>query len=169
MDSTRDDRGIWKKALWLVPLIVIGGSLSGIGFGPDQWYAQLEKPSFQPPSYLFGIVWPALYTMMALALATVLNEPKSPERTSAVTFFLIQLILNFSWSYVFFGARAIEPASWLLMAIIVAAAVTAGKFFRIRPLAGWLMLPYLAWLLFAFVLNRSIVALNPGAGSPLFG
>ncbi|WP_265529382.1 TspO/MBR family protein [Sphingomicrobium marinum] len=169
MTVTRDDRGIWKKALWLVPLIVIGGSLSGIGFGPDEWYQQLQKPSFQPPSYLFGIVWPALYTMMALALATVLNEPETPERRTAIILFIVQLMLNFAWSYVFFGARAIEFASWHLAAILLVAALTAGKFYRIRPLAGWLMVPYLAWLTFAFVLNRTIVALNPGAGAPLFG
>ncbi|NNC48742.1 MAG: tryptophan-rich sensory protein [Sphingomonas sp.] len=169
MEIEHDDRGIWKKAMWLVPLIVIGGILSGIGFGPDEWYQQLEKPSFQPPSYLFGIVWPALYTMMALAVATVLNEPESPARRSAVILFIVQLLLNFAWSYVFFGARAIGFASWHLAAILLVAALTAGKFYRIRPLAGWLMVPYLAWLTFAFVLNRTIVILNPEAGVPLFG
>ena len=167
--TRRDDRGIWKKALWLVPLVVVGGSLSGIGFGPDDWYAALEKPTFQPPAYLFGIVWPALYTMIALALATVLNEPRTPQRDRAVALWVIQLVLNFAWSYVFFGAHAIDIARWHLLAILVIAALAAGRFYRIRPLAGWLMVPYLMWLIFAYTLNSAIVGLNPGIAEPLFG
>ncbi|MCM8556564.1 TspO/MBR family protein [Sphingomicrobium sediminis] len=169
MSDAKNDKGIWKRALWLVPLTVVGGSLSGIGFGPDGWYEALEKPSFQPPSYLFGIVWPALYTMIALALATVLNEPRSKARDTAVTLWIIQLAINFTWSYAFFEARAIGYAKWHLLAMLVVAALTAGRFYRIRPLAGLLMLPYLAWLIFAFTLNSAIVSLNPGAGQPLFG
>ncbi|MCJ7420460.1 TspO/MBR family protein [Sphingomicrobium astaxanthinifaciens] len=169
MSATKSDKGIWKRALWLVPLVVIGGSLSGVGFGPDAWYAALEKPSFQPPAYLFGIVWPALYTMIALALATVLNEPRTPARDAAVGLWGIQLLLNFSWSYVFFGAHAIAFAKWHLAAILVVAALAAGRFWRIRPLAGWLMVPYLLWLIFAFMLNSAIVELNPGVSEPLFG
>lgn len=163
------DRYFWRRALWLVPAIVIGGSLSGVAFTPDDWYRALEKPPFQPPSYLFGIVWPLLYAMMGLALAIVLGHPPGRERRIALTLFLVQLALNFSWSYVFFGAHAISEAKWLLYAILVFASMTAGRFWRIRPLAGALMLPYLAWLIFAAVLNGAIERLNPGAGSPLLG
>ncbi|MBB3763425.1 TspO/MBR family protein [Sphingomicrobium lutaoense] len=166
---TPSNRAIARRTLWLVPLIVIGGSLSGVAFSPDDWYRALEKPSFQPPSYLFGIVWPLLYAMMGLALAVVLAHPPGKERKVAVTLFLVQLALNFSWSCVFFGAHAISTAKWLLYAILVFASMTAGRFWRIRPLAGALMLPYLAWLIFAAVLNGAIERMNPGAGSPLFG
>ncbi len=169
-EAKRDDRGIWKRALWLVPLIVVLGSLSGIvsnsGYA-NGWFAGLQKPSFMPPGWAFGAAWTALYTMLALALATVLNEPRSKERTTAVTLFVTQLVLNYLWSPVFFALHDIKLASALLFAILLVSAITAGKFWRLRPLAGALMLPYLAWLTFASVLNHAIDTLNPGAGESL--
>ena len=171
MTSKRDDSGIWKRALWLVPLIVIGGTLSGFlsGSAQGEWYASLEKPSFQPPGQAFGIVWPALYTMMALALATVLNEPRTKARDKAVTIFLVQLALNYAWSFVFFSAQAIGNALSLLVVIVALVATSVVLFWRIRPLAGALLLPYLAWVIFATALNSAILTLNPGAGTPLIG
>ncbi|WP_265571008.1 TspO/MBR family protein [Sphingomicrobium nitratireducens] len=170
-DVPRNDKGIWKRALWLVPLIVILGSLSGIlsNSAEGEWYRGLEKPSFQPPGWAFGAAWTTLYTMMALALATVLNEPRTAKRDAAVAIFVVQLVLNYAWSFVFFSLEAIEAAKWWILAILVLAAIAAGRFWRIRPLAGALMLPYLLWLIFAYTLNSAIVRLNPGAGSPLFG
>lgn len=155
-----------------MPLIVGVGSFMGIvsnsGY-ENAWFAALDKPAFMPPGWAFGTAWTTLYTMLAIALATILNEPRSKERDAAVAMFLVQLALNFAWSPVFFAMHAITPAKWLLVAILVTAALAAGRFWRIRPLAGALMLPYLAWLIFAFTLNSSIEGLNPGAGSPLFG
>src|SRR5688572_1651707 len=112
-EAARDDRGLWKKALVTVPTIVIIGSamgyLSNSGFSND-WYAALEKPSFQPPGPAFGIVWTALYTMMGIALAAILNEPDSPPRRRALALFGAQLGLNFAWSPIFFGAHMIDLA-----------------------------------------------------------
>lgn len=165
----KPDRPWWKYAILFVPLIVIGGSASGIGFGPDEWYRELEKPAFQPPNYLFGIVWPILYALLGVAISMILASPKTPKRDAAIGLFVLQLALNFAWSYVFFGAHAILFAKWHLAAILVIAALAAGRFFRIRPLAGWAMVPYLLWLIFAFTLNSAIVELNPGVSEPLFG
>ncbi|WP_265562303.1 TspO/MBR family protein [Sphingomicrobium arenosum] len=159
----------WKYAIFLVPGIIILGSASGIGFGPDAWYEALEKPTFQPPAYLFGIVWPILYGLLGLSLSLILASQRTPARNAAIALFLLQLVLNFSWSYVFFGAHAIAFAKWHLAAILVIAALAAGRFFKIRPLAGWAMVPYLLWLIFAFTLNSAIVELNPGVSEPLFG
>lgn len=160
-----------KRALIIAPVIMIVGSLIGglSGSGDGDWYASLQKPSFQPPGWAFGVVWPILYAMQGVALAIILGEPESRERNVAIGLFAAQLALNFLWSPVFFAWQAITPAKWLIYAIAVLAAITAGRFWRMQRLAGALMLPYLAWLIFAATLNGAIEQLNPGAGSPLFG
>ncbi len=127
----------------------------------------LAKPDFMPPGWAFGAAWTALYTMLAIALATILNEPPSRERRSAIALFLAQIILNFLWSPVFFAGHDIRLASVLLVVILLLSAVTAGKFWRLRPLAGALMIPYLGWLIFASLLNTTIDKMNPGAGESL--
>ncbi len=169
-NDKHDDRGIWRRASWLVPLLVVLGSLSGFlsnsGYSND-WFESLAKPDFMPPGWAFGAAWTALYTMLALALATILNEPPSPERRVAIGLFITQLILNFLWSPVFFAGHDIRLASVLLLAIVLVSAVTAGKFWRLRPLAGALMIPYLGWLIFASLLTTTIDKMNPGAGESL--
>ena len=95
----RDDRGIWGKALVAMPAIVLGGLLAGwlSNSGMDNgWYASLAKPGIQPPSYVFGPVWAALYALMGLALAVIWNEPPSKQRSRAFGLFFIQLGLNFA-------------------------------------------------------------------------
>ena len=170
--AARDDRKIWKKALITVPAIVILGSLAGIlsnsGFDND-WYAALKKPAFQPPGWAFGAVWTTLYTMLGIALATILGEPPSKMRTTALTLFFIQLAVNFSWSSIFFAARMIDAGLVTILTMLILAAATANLFRRIRPVAGWLMLPYLLWLCLATALNYETGKLNPGADAAPLG
>ena len=164
--ATRDDRGIWKKALITVPLIVIVGGLMGVvsnsGFGND-WYAPLTKPSFQPPGWAFGVVWTTLYTMMGIALATILNAPKSAERSRGLTLFAVQLALNFAWSPIFFGGGMIDVALLVILAMNVSVTATIISLWKVRPLAGALLIPYLLWLCLATALNHETGRLNPGA------
>jgi len=170
--SARDDRGLWKKALFTVPAIVIGGLVMGAisNSGMENgWYADLQKPSFQPPGWVFGAVWTSLYTMLGIALAAILNEPESKQRQIALALFAAQLTLNFAWSPVFFGFRMIDLALVLIVAMLVLAVATANVFRRIRPVAGWLMLPYLAWLCTATALNYETGRLNPGADAAPLG
>ncbi len=166
------DRGIWTKALVAVPLIVgIGtlmGYLSNSGFS-NEWYAGLEKPAFQPPGWAFGIVWTILYTMMGIALAAILNEPDSKQRRTALSLFGVQLGLNFSWSPFFFGAHMIDAALVIIVVILLTAAATANLFRRLRPVAGWLLVPYLLWLCLATALNYETGRLNPGADAAPLG
>lgn len=169
--TARDDRGLWKRALITVPVIVIlgfvMGAVSNSGFGND-WYDRLAKPSFQPPGWAFGAAWTALYTMLGIALAAILNEPFSHRRQLAIALFAAQLTLNFAWSPVFFKFHMIDLALVIIIAMLVLAMVTANLFRRLRPVAGWLMLPYLAWLCLATALNYETGRLNPGAdGAPL--
>ncbi len=165
-EKQRDDRGLWRKALITVPLLVVIGSLIGIvsnsGFAND-WYAPLAKPSFQPPGAAFGIVWTMLYTMMGIALAAILNEPPSQQRRVALSLFIAQLALNFAWSPIFFGGGMIEAALLVILAMNVLVTMTIITFWKIRPLAGALLIPYLLWLCLATALNHETGRLNPGA------
>ena len=164
--------GIWKKALVTVPAIVVVGSLMGIvsnsGF-ENGWYAALEKPAFQPPGWVFGVMWTALYTMLGIALAAIWNEPRSPLRRTALILFFVQLVLNFAWSPIFFGAQMIDVALVTILVMLILATATANMFRRIRPVAGWLMLPYLLWLCVATALNYETGKLNPGADAAPLG
>jgi translocator protein len=171
-DAARDDRGIWKKALITVPLIVGIGSLMGYlsnsGFSND-WYAALERPDFQPPGWAFGAVWTTLYTMMGIALAAILNEPDSPQRRRALSLFGAQLGLNFAWSPIFFGERMIDLAFIVIVLMLVLSLATARAFRNIRKVAGYLLIPYLLWLCLATALNYETGRLNPGADARPLG
>lgn len=167
-----DRRPWWKLALVTVPAIVLAGSASGwlsnSGYG-NAWFAGLVKPIFMPPGWLFGVAWTALYTLMGIALALVLAAPHSDRKRKALILFFAQLGLNFAWSPVFFAVHDIRLASIVIFVMLALAAAAAGQFFRIRPLAGALMTPYLAWLCFAAALTSTIDGLNPDAGASLLG
>ena len=155
-----------RWALVLVPGFVLLGFLSSAisGSGPgNPWFDGLTKPSLYPPPQVFGIVWSVLYAMMGLALAVIMAARGAWGRGQAVVAFAVQLVLNIAWSPLFFGAHQITAALFLLGAIDVAVMVTIWLFWRVRPLAAWLLLPYLAWTLFATLLNLQFLAANPDA------
>jgi tryptophan-rich sensory protein len=160
----------WKIAIVAVVLIELLGGLSGwlsnSGFG-NGWFDRLDKPSFMPPGWAFGVVWPILYALMGIAVAMIIAEPRSPRRQAALTLFFIQLVLNFAWSPIFFAAHDIRLAKVIIFAMTALAAAAAGQFYRLRKPAGLLLIPYLMWLLFAATLNATIEQLNPDAGHSL--
>jgi translocator protein len=163
----------WRRyAVVTVPAILLAGSASGwlsnSGYG-NAWFDALAKPSFMPPGWVFGVVWPVLYALLGIALALVLAARHTPRRREALTLFFVQLALNFAWSPIFFGAHDIRLAKLVIFVMAAVAAVAAGRFFRIDKRAGLLLVPYLAWLIFAAVLNSTVESLNPGAGSSLIG
>ena len=172
MTERTSDRGAWRKALVTVPAILVAGLFiswaSNSGSGND-WYAALDKPSFQPPGWAFGAVWTALYVMMGIALALVLDAPRSPRRTVALGIFAVQLGLNFAWSPIFFGRGMIDAGLLILLAMDVLVTMTILAFWRIRPLAGALLIPYLAWVCIATALNTETGRLNPGADTAPLG
>lgn len=162
-----------RWALFLVPGIVLLGFLSGAvgGSGPgNPWFDGLAKPGIYPPPATFGIVWTVLYVLMGLALALVATAAGARGRGLAVGLFVVQLALNLAWSPLFFGAHQITAALYLLFAIDLAVIATIAAFYRVRPRAALLLVPYLAWVLFATVLNWQFLSLNPDAdgqaGSP---
>ena len=162
-----------RWALVLVPAIVLLGFLSGSvgGSGPgDPWFDSLAKPGTYPPSATFGIVWTILYAMMGLALAMIVTARGARRRGFAIAAFVVQLVLNLAWPPLFFGAHQISWALLLLVALDAAVMVTVMAFYRVRPRAAFLLAPYLAWVLFATLLNWQFLRLNPDAdGRPSSG
>ena len=154
-----------RWSLFLVPGIVLLGALSGtVGGGANTpWFASLVKPSLFPPPATFGIVWTILYALMGFALALVATARGAPGRAAAIIVFVVQLLLNMAWTPLFFRAHQITGALILLGAIDLAVLVTVVLFWRVRPIAGALLLPYLAWVLFATVLNWQFLEANPNA------
>lgn len=155
-----------RWAIFLVPLVLLLGYLSGEISGSTAqtpWFEALEKPSIYPPAATFGIVWAILYVMMGLALALVCSAWGARGRGLAITVFLLQLVLNLAWSPVFFGLHQIEMALWIIIALDVLVILTVILFWRVRRLAAVLLLPYLAWILFATALNWQFLQLNPNA------
>ncbi|MEY4238602.1 MAG: hypothetical protein RL339_1203 [Pseudomonadota bacterium] len=154
-----------RWSLFLVPGIVLLGFLSGTAGGGANtpWFASLVKPSLFPPPATFGIVWTILYVMMAFALALVVTARGASGRYAAIIVFVVQLALNLAWTPLFFGAHQIAGALILLGAIDLAVLLTVVLFWRVRPIAGAMLLPYLAWVCFATVLNWQFLEANPNA------
>ena len=162
----------WKMALVAVIAIELLGGLSGwlsnSGYG-NGWFDALDKPPFMPPGWAFGVVWPILYALLGISVAMILAEPESDRRRLGLSLFFVHLVMNFAWSPLFFAAHDITLAKYVIFIMAILAAAAAGQFYRLRKAAGLLMIPYLAWLVFAATLNSAIDSLNPGAGVSLIG
>ena len=125
------------------------------------WYAGLNKPPFNPPNFIFGPVWTILYTLMGIALYLVWDkEKKNKSVNGAVEMFLLQLGLNFLWSLVFFGLHLPFAALLTIIALWICIVYTILLFRKISQAAYLLLIPYIAWVSFALILNLFIVILN---------
>lgn len=152
----------FAKLVGALVLTVGLGGVSGL-FTIKQigsWYAVLNKPSFNPPNYIFGPVWSVLYIFMGISLYLVWNEPESPKRDSAIRLFIIQFILNISWSFIFFHEHEIFLAFIDILLMWIFLFFTIIPFFKIKSLAGWLLIPYICWVSYAIVLNFAIYNFN---------
>lgn len=155
-----------RWALVTVPAVVLLGSLSGrianSGYG-NNWFDALAKPEIMPPGWVFGATWTILYIFLGLSLAMILNARGARGRGLALALFAVQLLLNYSWSPVFFAMHQVTAAFLIILVMALLTAVMALLFYRIRRASAWLLLPYLAWLCFAGFLTWRIDALNPDA------
>ena len=171
--STLASRGqlrasFFRWALLTVPATMLLGFLMSrlVPSGPQNyWFMQLEMPDIMPPFWLFGLVWTILYFMMGLALALVCAAWGARGRGLAIVAFIVQFAVNLAWTPVFFGQQNIEGALIVIGTLDVLVLITIALFWRVRRLAAILMLPYLAWALFATVLTYQFLQLNPDAGS----
>ena len=144
------------KLLFSLLLPFLAGGLGSAFTTPaiPTWYATLNKPVWQPPSWLFGSVWTTLYVMMGLSLFFVIKNKV------AITIFVIQLIFNALWSIVFFGMKNIGGALGVIAILWVLIVVNILIFYRLNKTAGILLVPYLLWVSFASYLNYTIWTLN---------
>jgi benzodiazapine receptor len=155
-----------RWAAFVVPLVLLLGFLSGrsVAAGNENaWYVALAKPSFTPPGWVFPVAWTILYVLIGFALAIALSARGAALRTAGVVLFAVQFALNLAWTPLFFGAHKVGAALFVIMLILALSIATAWVFSRFRPAAAALMLPYIAWLAFAGVLNWQIVRMNPNA------
>ena len=127
----------------------------------DTWYVTLNKPFFSPPNWIFGPVWTLLYLMMGMSLYLVwVTKIDKKTKRRAITFFFIQLGLNLLWSILFFGLKSPSAALLGIIVLWIAICLTIINFLRVSKLAAWLLIPYIAWVSFATILNLSILLLN---------
>lgn len=154
-----------KQTMGLIGWLLLSFAAAAIGaiasVQAANFYQQLAQPSWAPPSSVFGPVWSALYALMAIAAWLVWREGGWPRQRGVLALFLIQLAVNALWSWLFFGWHrgALAFADIVLLWLLIVATVVG--FWRVRPLAGALFLPYLCWVSFASALNYAVWHLNP--------
>lgn len=156
-----DSRAIVSLVVWVLAVVLAGASV-GLLFGPDAWFDSLAKPTWNPPSWLFGPVWTTLYALLGVAAWLVSREPgvTPSERRWAWIAFAAHAVFNLGWTPLFFGMR--EPG----LAFVDICLVWLSLFWmlllfgRIRALAGYLLLPQMLWVSFALVLNGTIWLMN---------
>ncbi|HWB13001.1 MAG TPA: TspO/MBR family protein [Pirellulales bacterium] len=156
-----------KHARWVGLVVFVVACLGAGGLGAvattpeiEGWYKTLSKPSWNPPDYVFGPVWTTLYVLMAIAAWLVWRPGGFMAAAAPLTLFAVQLALNVAWSWIFFGMH--QPG-WAFLEVLIlwlAIVTTTVAFFRRSKAAGCLMMPYLAWVSFASVLNFSIWRIN---------
>ena len=143
---------------WLA--LCFAASASAVFVSTDGWFAQLNKPSWNPPSWVFGPVWTLLYLMMAVAAWLVWREGGWQRQKLALVLFVIQWGFNALWTPLFFGLHLTGLALADITILWLVLLITVKAFWQVRPLAGALLVPYLAWVSFATVLNFAIWRLN---------
>ena len=165
MAEIKKQRPVPAQAVGLVVSLMICFAAGGIGGlattqGLDAWYETLDKPTWNPPNWVFAPVWTTLYGLMGTAVWLVWRGGVWNEVKSAVVLFTVQLVLNGLWSILFFGLQNPGGALIEIVALWLAIFATTILFFRRSMVAGGLMMPYLVWVSFASFLNFTIWNLN---------
>ena len=155
----------------MTPYLVAGGiavvvALCGAlatDIGP--WYRNLRKPTWQPPDWLFGPAWTSIFTLIAIGAGLAWNRAEPGERLALVVLpFAVNLVLNVAWSFLFFRLRRPRVAFLEVLALWASIVWLLASLWQVSPAAGALVVPYLLWVTFASVLNRTIIRLNPEVG-----
>ena len=151
------------SALIAIVTVIAAGAIGNLATIPNipGWYAELVKPSFNPPNWIFGPVWSALYLMMAVAFWRILSgDPTQQGRQRAIMLFVAQMAFNAGWSVAFFGMHNPALALGVIAILETLIVLTIMTFLKIDRLAGALLIPYALWVAFATALNIAIVQLN---------
>lgn len=141
-------------------LICFAAAALGAVFMPGEWYTSLKKPSWNPPAWVFGPVWSVLYAMMAVSVWLVWKRGGWSTHRVPLGLFLVQLLLNAAWTPLFFGLQRPGLAFAEILLLWLAIAATLMAFRTVSRAAAWLLLPYLAWVSFAALLNGALWRLN---------
>jgi len=159
--ETPVSRGSVVTLIGLLALTLGLGGLGSLATVPQipTWYAHLQKPSFNPPNWIFGPVWTTLYVLMAVSIWRVWRSEHADALKTKIAFFLM-LLLNAAWSPVFFRLHRPDLSLWIIYFYVGALAVLIRHLWRQDRLAAALQLPHLAWVLFATALNSAIAHLN---------
>ena len=161
LDSAEDPKMAARRPLYFFLVATLGtGALASLITAPQipAWYAALNKPSFTPSNWLFAPVWTGLYILMAFAAWRAWK--RCGLKSAAMLLFALQLALNFAWTVLFFGLHQIGAALAEIAVLDLAILAMVLLFFRQDRLAGLILLPYLAWTLFASALTQAIWRLN---------
>jgi tryptophan-rich sensory protein len=156
-------RQIAGLVAWLFVTFVAAALGAAASVHAGTFYAQLLRPAWAPPGWLFGPVWSALYLAMGIAAWLVWRAAGFHAARAALTLYLVQLALNALWSWLFFGWHLGAAAFADVLLLWAAIVATLVAFRRVRPLAAWLLAPYLLWVSFASALNFAVWQLNPGS------
>jgi tryptophan-rich sensory protein len=146
---------------WLVLVFIVAAIGAAASAQATSFYGQLVQPAWAPPAWVFGPVWTVLYVLMAVAAWLVWRSGGFSQNRWALGFFVVQLVLNALWSWLFFGWRLGGWAFTDILALLGSLAITIVLFWRVRPAAGALLIPYLLWVAFAAVLNYVVWQMNP--------
>jgi translocator protein len=156
-----DSKNIIKLCVALIlPLAV--GSIAGIFTAQaiPEWYASLNRPSFNPPNGIFGPVWTSLYLLMGMSLYIIWKQSADKKRKTAMIIFFIQLLLNFCWTFLFFYFKEIGLALIEIIVMWIAILLMFISFYKVKPVAAYMNIPYILWVSFATILNAAYYILN---------
>ncbi len=144
----------------LLPLSV--GAIAGMftSQAVPTWYASLNRPFFSPPNWVFGPVWTTLYILLGISFFLIWKEEATKARDLAIKVFLIQMLLNFAWSFIFFYFNLIGAALIEIILLWISIASMIYLFYKIKPVAAYMNIPYLLWVSFAAILNAGYYFLN---------
>jgi benzodiazapine receptor len=161
-------------SLWSILALVVAVAIPiGVGFlgnvagggGVDDWYRELNKPSWTPPDWVFPVMWTTLYILMGVSSWLVWTEGGFSLQAYPLGAYIFQLVLNFLWSPIFFGMHRVGHALVEIIILWLAIAVTIYLFFPVNAVAAYLLVPYIAWVTVATALNAYIWLYNGDGGS----
>lgn len=150
------------KLILSIALPLAVGAIAGTATAREipGWYAGLVRPAIAPPNWVFGPVWTTLYILMGISLYLIWKLPPDQARNLALAAFGIQLVLNFFWTFIFFSCKSLGWAFVEIIVLWIMLVFTMVLFWRLKPIAAWINLPYLLWVSFATLLTWSYWRLN---------
>jgi translocator protein len=156
-----------KNLFGLVGWLAVSFAAAWVGsrYMPGAWYVSLSKPSWNPPNYVFAPIWTVLYVLMSISAWLIWLKAGIKGANAGLVLFVLQLILNALWSYLFFGLHRPGLAFFDIVALWLVILAVAVLFWRVDHVAGGLMVPYIAWVSFATYLNFVLWRLNPGTSA----